>query len=251
MQFRLEDLFDIMLLAAGIYGLLKVIRGTRAARMVIGLGLLLGIYAISDFFHLDALGFVLNNLFGSVVVILVVLFQADIRNALTRVGILTSIFREGGLVQRKDVGERIIQACGKIAAQGLGATIVLERDTGLRNIIETGESIDGKVSVSLLESLFQRRSQLHDGAVVIDAQGRLAAAGCLLPLTGVAIELAEEVRLGTRHRSALSLSQQTDALVFIVSEESGKVSLAEGGQLRLDASLVLLRERIGHAGARG
>ncbi len=224
---RPQDLIDIALLAAVIYWLLLLIKGTRTIPILLGLSVLVVTYALAAWLELDAIGFLMEHLFSSAVVILVVLFQADIRNALARVG-MTTMFQEMTEAAQKDLIDIVTQACARLARRRIGGTIVLENETGLRNYIERGRSVNAPPSVELLESLFHTGSPLHDGAVIIDREGALAAARCILPLTTQPVSSSF---LGTRHRSALGLSEETDAVVVVVSEERGIVSVAHGGKL--------------------
>jgi diadenylate cyclase len=237
---RPQDVVDIALLAAVIYWLLNLIKGTRTIPILVGLTVLLGVYGLASFLQLDAIGWVMENLFSSVVVILVVLFQADIRNALARVG-MTTMFRELSPIAQLNLIDEVTQAAYALAKRRMGATLVLENETGLRNYIERGRAIRARPTVDLLLSIFHTSSPLHDGAVIITREGELAAARCILPLSS---SLLGSFSLGTRHRSALGLSEETDAVVIVVSEERGKVSLAYQGRLKRDLEEPDLRREI-------
>jgi diadenylate cyclase len=182
----------------------------------------------------------MENLFASAVVILVVLFQADIRNALARVG-MTTMFRELSAIAQRNLIDEVVQTAYTLAKRRIGATIVLENETGLRNYIERGRGIHAEPTVELMQSIFHTSSPLHDGAVIITRKGELAAARCILPLSS---SLLGSFSLGTRHRSALGLSEETDAVVVVVSEERGKVSLAHLGHLKRDLEEHELRGEI-------
>jgi len=237
---RPQDLVDIALLAAVIYWLLVLIKGTRTIPILLGLTVLVATYALASWLDLDAIGFLMEHLFSSAVVILVVLFQGDIRNALAQLG-MTTMFHELSAADQRDLIEEVSEAAFQLAGRKLGATIVLENETGLRNYIERGKAINAPPTVELLEALFHPGSPLHDGAVIVTREGQLAAARCILPLTGRPIQ---DPFLGTRHRSALGLSEETDALVIAVSEETGAVSLAYRGELHRHLSEDELRRRI-------
>jgi diadenylate cyclase len=237
---RPQDLVDIALLAAVIYWLLVLIKGTRTIPILLGLTVLVATYALATWLDLDAIGFVMEHLFSSAVVILVVLFQADIRNALAQVG-MTTMFRELSITDQRDMIQEVSEAAFQLAARKLGATIVLEHETGLRNYIERGKAVNAPPSVELLESLFHTGSPLHDGAVIITRDGQLAAARCILPLS---THVTGGPFIGTRHRSALGLSEETDALAIVVSEESGTVSLAYRGKLVRHLTEEELRRRL-------
>src|SRR5579863_6683639 len=237
---RPQDIIDIALLAAVIYWLLVLIKGTRTIPILLGLTVLVATYILATWLDLDAIGFLMEHLFSSAVVILVVLFQADIRNALAQLG-MTTMFSELSQASQRDLIEEVSEAAFQLSRRKLGATIVLEHETGLRNYIERGKAVNAPPSVELLESLFHPSSPLHDGAVIVTREGELASARCILPL---ASQPPGQPFLGTRHRSALGLTEETDALVVVVSEESGAVSLAYKGELDRNLSEEELRRRI-------
>jgi diadenylate cyclase len=237
---RPQDFIDIALLAAVIYWLLVLIKGTRTIPILLGLTILAATYALATWLDLDAIGFLMDHLFSSAVVILVVLFQADIRNALAQLG-MTTMFREMSVAAKRDLIEEVCEAAFQLARRKLGATIVLEHETGLRNYIERGKAVNAPPTVELLESMFHTSSPLHDGAVIITREGQVAAARCILPL---ATQPPDEAFLGTRHRSALGISEETDALAVVVSEEAGSVSLAYKGELHRHLNEHELQERL-------
>lgn len=239
-SFRFQDVIDIALLAGVVYWLLLLIKGTRTIPILLGLSVLLATYILSSFLELEAIGWLMENVVGSAVVILVVLFQADIRNALARLG-MTTMFREYPHTGRQEVIDEVVHAATTLANKRVGATMVLERETGLRNYIERGKAINAPTTAELLEAVFQRTSPLHDGAVIIDRDGSLASARCILPLSSTP---GSSAFLGTRHRSALGLAEETDALVVVVSEERGQVSLAYDGKLHRDLDEQTIRERL-------
>lgn len=222
-QLRWQDLVDILIVAYVIYRIGLLIRGTRTMQMVVGL-LIVGVaFVASQVMGLFTLNWLLNNFLGSLFVILVVIFQADIRRALTRVG--SQSFLVGAAAAAP--AEAIATAIAWLAARRVGALIVIEQEDGLGEIVESGRIVDGKVSPELLETIFSDGSPLHDGAVIVNGD-RILAAGCLLPLSqNPTVSLA----LGTRHRAAIGMSEDSDAVVLVVSEESGTISLARGGVL--------------------
>jgi diadenylate cyclase len=240
LNIRPQDIVDIALLTAVIYWLLNLIKGTRTIPILVGLTVLLGIYAMASFLQLDAIGWLMENLFSSAVVILVVLFQADIRNALARVG-MTTLFREMSATAQRNLIDEIVETAYALARRRIGGTIVLENETGLRNYIERGKAIGAQPTMELMLSIFHTSSPLHDGAVIVTRKGELAAARCILPLSS---SLVGSFSLGTRHRSALGLSEETDAVVVVISEERGKVSLAHLGHLKRDLEEHELRGEI-------
>ena len=237
---QLQDILDITLLSAVIYWLLLLIKGTRTIPILLGLSVLLVAYGLATFLRLEAISWLMENLFSSAVLILVVLFQTDIRNALAQVGIST-LFRELSPSAQEDLIETVVESAYTLARRKIGGTIALEHETGLRTFMERGKPIDGDTTEDLLVSIFHTASPLHDGAAIIDRNGRLAAARCILPLS---MNPHVSPLLGTRHRSGLGLSEETDAVVVIVSEETGGVSLAYKGQLYTDLELHELSRRM-------
>ena len=223
---RWQDLFDIILLSIIFYRILILIRGTRTIPMLMGFVLLLGLYLVSLILNLEATQLLLDNLGQSLVLVLVVLFQTDIRNALVQIGIFT-LFRENNQ-QKKDVVDGILQACLAMSQQRIGALIVLEQEVGLKNYSDRGTQVNAKVSEPLLLSIFHPTSPLHDGAVIINNKGNLTAAQCILP---VSMNSRLSKSLGTRHRAAIGLTEETDAAVIVVSEERMEISLSYKGQL--------------------
>ncbi len=238
-----RDTLDILLVAGGIYWLLLLIRGTRAIQILVGLIVLIALTLVSQLLELAALGLILERLLEPAVVIIVILFQNDIRRALARVG--RGIFPSFSNAQEIQVVEEIVRAAGALSQRRHGALIVLERESNLGDLIEAGVSVDAALSKELLSSIFQPSSPMHDGAVVIQ-EGRVASAGCILPLT-LRTDLPEG--LGTRHRAAVGITEETDALVVVVSEETAKISVVLGGEMLrgLDAPRlrVVLRDILG------
>lgn len=225
-QLRWQDLLDIVLIAGGVYWIIHLIRGTRAVQMLLGLVVLFLTYLTSQALELYTLNWVLDNFLSSILLVIVVLFQDDIRRALTEVG-RGSLF---GVRERARYGfvlEEVTKAAIAMAARRVGALIVLEREVGLNEYIEVGTQIDAWVSTELLSSIFLPSSPIHDGAVVIQG-GRITAAGCFLPLT---TNPRVSKALGTRHRAAIGMTEETDAVVVVVSEQEGIISLAREGRI--------------------
>jgi diadenylate cyclase len=221
---RWQDGIDILIVAYVIYRIALLIRGTRTMQMVVGLAIVAGAYVGSQVLGLFTLNWLLNNFLGSLIVILVVIFQADIRRALTGVG-ARSFF--SGRPDLADVSQELSSAAAWLSARRIGGLIVLERDVGLQDVVDTGRVIEGRVSPELIETIFMRGSPLHDGAIIIK-NGQVVAAACLLPLsTNPNVSLT----LGTRHRAAIGLTEDNDAVVIVVSEEDGTISLARNGEL--------------------
>lgn len=220
-----RDVIDILLVTLGIYWLLLLIRGTRAVQILVGLVVLVAASLASEIFQLVTLRLVLDNFLSSAVLIIIVLFQHDIRRALARVG--RGFFPSVSPQQESQMLEEVVRAAQTLAQKRVGALIVLERETQLDDQIEAGTPLDATVSKELLTSLFLPYSPLHDGAVVVQ-EGRIASAGCILPLT-LREDLPEGV--GTRHRAAVGITEETDAVVVVVSEETGTISVVAAGHM--------------------
>lgn len=223
-----RDTFDIAIVAFAIYWLLLLIRGTRAVQILVGLVALVGVLVASELFQLVTVRLVLENFMSSFVLIIIVLFQNDIRRALARVG--RGFFPSVSAEQESQILGEVVQAAQVLAQKRVGALVVLERETGLDDQIEAGTRLDSEVSRDLLVSLFLPYSPLHDGAVVIQ-QGRIAYAGSILPLT-LKADLPDGV--GTRHRAAVGITEETDAVVVVVSEETATISVVLGGEIIRD-----------------
>ncbi len=217
-----RDTLDILVVTLGIYWLLVLIRGTRAVQILIGLVVLFALSVASQLFQLVTLGMILENFMSSAVLIIIVLFQHDIRRALARVG--RGFFPSVSAQQESQVLEEVVRAAQTLAQKRVGALIVLERETALGDQIEVGTELQARVTQELLTSIFLPGSPLHDGAVVVQ-EGLVAAAGCILPLT-LRTELPEGV--GTRHRAAVGITEETDAVVIVVSEETATISVVMG-----------------------
>jgi diadenylate cyclase len=241
--FRWRDAIDIALVAVVVYRILVMFRGTRAVQMLIGLSCLVAGSLLARRLELYSTQWILDNLWSFWVIALVVLFQPELRRALARVG-------EGRLVpsilgtsraERAHVLDEIADAVESLTARRIGALIVLERSAGLRQYAELGVALDALVSADLLVSVFLPYSPLHDGAVFVQGS-RLVAAGCFLPLSRN-LQIARS--LGTRHRAALGITEETDAIAVTVSEETGRVTVAVGGQIESVRDLAFLRSRLG------
>jgi diadenylate cyclase len=221
---RWQDIVDILVVAFVIDQLISIIRGTRSLQMVVGLGILTLVYFLATALDLAALKWVMQTFLSSILLIVIIVFQQDIRNALTRVG--KSPFLKQTDVAEKEL-EEIIRSLFYLAKRRIGALIVIERETGLGDFIESGFNLDARLSRELLISIFMPVSPLHDGAVII-SKGRVQHAGCILPLTQ---NPYINKRYGTRHRAAIGLTEETDAVVMVVSEETQEISLVRHGAL--------------------
>ena len=221
------DVVDVLIVSLLIYEALKLIRGTRAMQMASGTVLVLLLFYISRQFPLQTVSWLIRNVLAYVVFAAIVLFQSDIRRALSHLG-SAPFFRYFGRAERAaETIEELITSAGLLSKGKVGALIVLEREIGLRNYVESGIPVDAEMSYDLLVTIFQPSTPLHDGAVII-SEDRIAAAACFLPLT---VKPGLDRDLGTRHRAAIGLTEESDALAVIVSEERGEISLARRGQL--------------------
>jgi diadenylate cyclase len=234
------DLLDVLIVAVAIYEILKLIRGTRAVQMGLGAGLLVVLFYLSRWGHLETVNWLIRNIVGYLVFALIVLFQADIRRALAHFG-RTPFGRYFARTQRaEETIEEIVVAAGLLAGQRVGGIIAIERSIGLRNYIEGGIPLDATVTYDLLVTIFRPGTPLHDGAVIIQGE-RIAAAACFLPLT---VNPRVSKDFGTRHRAAIGLTEETDAVTVIVSEETGRISLALDGGIDGGLTTDTLRERL-------
>ena len=234
------DLADILVVWVLIYELLKLIRGTRAVQMALGGAVLVALFYGSRWGHLETVNWLIRNLFGYVVFAVIVLFQADIRRALAHLG-RAPFFRYFAKPESAEESiEELVVAARMLSAQRIGAIIAVERQIGLRNYIEGGIPLEAVLTYDLLLSIFQRDSPLHDGAVIVQ-DDRVAAAACFLPLT-VNPKLSKE--LGSRHRAAIGLTEENDAVAIVVSEETGSVSIVADGQIERGLDSDDLRARL-------
>jgi len=234
------DLADILVVSIIIYELLKLIRGTRAVQMAVGAGLLAVLFYGSRSLHLDTVNWLIRNMFGYVVFGFIVLFQSDIRRALAHFGRAPFFRYLAKAESREESIEELAVAASMLSAQRVGAIVALERQIGLRNYIEGGIPLDAVLTYDLIVSIFQLKSPLHDGAVIIQ-EDRVAAAACFLPLT-VNPKLSKE--LGSRHRAAIGLTEENDSIAIVVSEQTGSISLVVDGQIERGLSTEDLRSRL-------
>ncbi len=226
---RIIDLLDVAIVAFIVYRVLLLIKGTRAMQMLTGLGILSIGFFLSSALELFTTHWLLSHFFDYLVLIVIVLFQDDLRRALTNVGKNPFFSSASTEAERANVDE-IARAAARLAHERIGGLIVLERETGLKNFIETGSKLDAKVQAELIYSIFVPTSPIHDGAVIITG-GRIAAAGCFLPLSR---DPNIDKRYGTRHRAALGITEDSDAIVVLVSEEAGEAHLVKNGKIITD-----------------
>jgi len=230
------DSLDILAVAFAVYWLLLLIRGTRAVQMLTGLLVLIAVRLISDWAQLATVGLILENFFTWGVIIIIILFQQDIRRALARMG--RGFFPAVSRQEETQMLEEIVRAAQTLASKRVGALVVLERETRLDDLIEAGVRLEAVPTKELLTAIFLPYSPLHDGAVVVQ-DGRLTHAGCVLPLT-LRSDLPEGV--GTRHRAAVGITEDSDAVVVVVSEESAAISVVVAGEMTRDLDAPRLRE---------
>jgi len=230
---------DILLVALLIYQVLVMIRGTRAAPMLAGLIVVAVIFYLARMGELTTLNWVVSRMLPYVVFALIVVFQSEIRHVLADLGRRLSFLRGGEA--GGDSYDDIVLAANLFSQHQTGALIVIEREIGLRTHIESGVPLDARLSYDLLATIFHPSAPLHDGAVIIQ-KDRIAAAACFLPLS---MNPLLSTQLGTRHRAGIGITEETDAIAVIVSEETGAISLAIGGQIERDLTVNQLRERLG------
>jgi len=221
------DVLDIVIVSVLIYEALKLIRGTRAMQMAIGSLFVAMLFYGSRLFPLQTVNWLIRNLLAYVVIAAIVLFQSDIRRALSQLGRAPFFRYLARAEQSAESIEEVITAAGLLAKARVGAIIVFEREIGLRNYVQSGIPIDATLSYDLLTTIFQPSTPLHDGAVIVQ-ETRIAAAACFLPLT-VSPKLDRD--LGTRHRAAIGLTEESDAVAIVISEERGEISLSLQGRI--------------------
>ena len=242
----LSDLLDILLVAFIIYEGIKLIRGSRTFQLVKGIAFLLVVYGLVKFFNMEACEYILTILFENGLIILVVLFSPELRNVLEKFGRRSiSDFSFFSFKNQDAIAKELTstvndfcKAASDMSDNKTGALVVFEKDAPLQDIINTGILIDAQSSPELFNGLFFKNSALHDGAVVV-RDGRIYSAGCILPLTQ---NTSLDSELGTRHRAAIGMSEQSDAVVVVISEENGTISVAQNGELTRDITSGKLRE---------
>ena len=236
------DVFDITIVSFVVYEVLKLIRGTHAVQMAMGIAFLVAMFYLSRGLQLETLNWLIRNVAGYLVFAAIVLMQADIRRALGMIGRapVFRIFRRFEATADEHTIEELVVALKMLSAKRVGAIIVIERSVGLRNFIESGIPVDAQITYDLLVAIFQEDSPIHDGAVILQAD-RIAAAACFLPLT-INPRLSRE--LGSRHRAAIGVTEENDAIALVVSEETGVVSLVRDGDIERKVEIDDLRARL-------
>jgi diadenylate cyclase len=234
------DLVDILVVWILVYEVLKLIRGTRAVQMALGGGVLVALFYGSRWAQLGTVNWLVRNVASYIVIAVIVLFQSDIRRALAHLG-RAPFFRYFAKAEAaEDSIEELVVAAGMLASRRIGAIVAIERQIGLRNYIEGGIPLDAVLSYDLIVSIFQTSSPLHDGAVIV-REDRVAAAACFLPLT-INPRLTKET--GSRHRAAIGLTEENDSVAIVVSEQTGRISVAVEGQLESGLDTERLRARL-------
>lgn len=246
-KFRFTDLVDIFLVAFILFEVYSLLKGTTAIRIFWGIALLFVIYQLSNFFHLDLMSGIMGQVISVGMIALIVVFQPEIRSFLLFIGNRRFIKLLDGRLTKKDNPQKyvediesIVRACKRMSGSKTGALIVMAKEAPLEEFLNTGETIDARVSRELLENIFYKNSPLHDGAVIIKNH-RIAAARCILP-----VSRAEGLPtdLGLRHRSAIGATTMTDAIAIVVSEQTGNISICKEGSLTRDISPIVLQQML-------
>lgn len=238
-QFTWWSAIDILIVSFVVYNIIMLVKGTRAGQMLIGMAVIIVTYVAASIFPLTTLHWTMNRFYSSFIFIIIVLFQDDIRLVLSRIG-KKSFISTGEVISTGRILDELTRAASSLASSSTGALIVLERNIILSRYVDIGILVDAKISKEILVSIFHTSSPIHDGAVIIQ-KGRLSAAGCFLPLTK---DEDIDPNMGTRHRAALGISQETDAVVILVSEEDSSVSLAVDGKFINHLSSKKLRKQL-------
>lgn len=234
---RWQDILDIVIVAALIYRGLLIIKGTKAAQMLIGIGVLFIALLFSKYLGFFTIDWIIQSLWAQIVLAMIILFQPEIRKTLAQMGEARFIPSFASAEELKSL-EEIVKASVALANRKIGALIVIEKETILTDFIEMGTQLDAKVSRELLLSIFHPSSPIHDGAIIIRGN-RVVAAGCFLPLT-LSVDISKS--FGTRHRAGIGLTEETDAVVIIVSEETGSITTAIGNRIEKNVDMGSLRD---------
>lgn len=232
-----RPLVEISILWFVLYMLFRFIQGTRAVQVLMGLLILAVVFNVARIFGLDTINWFLTKLFAIGIIAFLIIFQPELRRALARLGkttVFSTFLKEGGSV------DEIVKACGSLSKNKIGALFAIERDVGLKNYIESGTLVDAQIVSELLTTIFYPGTALHDGGVVVQGN-RITSCGSLFPLTQ---NINVSRTLGTRHRAALGLTEETDAVCIVVSEETGGISVAVAGQLKSDLGVDGLRKEL-------
>lgn len=236
-QIRWQDIVDIAIVSIIIYKIIILFKGTKAARMLAGLGVLLIAFSFARHLQLHTMDWIIQSFWAQVVIALIVLFQPEIRKALAQMGETSLLQRLTSAEELRSL-EEIVRASVALANRKIGTLIVIEREVSLKDYVEIGIPLDARISKELLLSIFHPTSPIHDGAVIVRGN-RVVAAGCFLPLSlGAGVGKA----LGTRHRAGIGITEETDAVAIIISEETGHISVSTGGKLETQIDMSTLRD---------
>ncbi len=230
------DLIEIGIVAALVYRLLLLLQKTRAMQMILGVGLLAGVYLMAILVEFTLIRGILETLFQYGAIAALVVFQPELRAALTRLG-QSRVFRIFAKLEGREIVDELVEAAGQLSRKGVGAIIALENEVGLGEYAATGSPVQAKVSAELISAIFTPESPLHDGAIIVVGDS-ITSAGAILPLSQTPLR---DKSLGTRHRAALGLAEESDALVIVVSEETSRISVAQAGRMELGVDLERLR----------
>ncbi len=242
-QVEIKDFVDIFIVAFLIYQLLLIMHRTRAVQMLIGVLALTALFIASVHYQLYAINWILKHFFNSFLLIVIIIFQEEIRSALTSFGSGRKILGSFGKKEEIDVDiNEIVEACWALSRKKIGGLIVIERGDVLYDFIETGTFLDSDTHADLIYSIFETKASLHDGAIIISKR-KIKAAGCFLPLSS---NYELDRSFGTRHRAALGLSELTDAIVVVVSEETGRISICIESEFYIVESETLLQQYLKH-----
>jgi diadenylate cyclase len=234
-----NDVLDILIVAIIIYQVLVLLRGTRGAQMALGIIVITVFYYLSRRWHLETVQWILTNLLPFFFLAIIIIFQSEIRRGLASIG-KNPFWRSLTPMRFSDVYDEIVLSVTALSSQRIGGLIVLEREIGLKTYIESGVALNAQLSYDLLMTIFNPHTPLHDGAVIVQ-RNKIASAACFLPLT-LNPRLSKE--LGTRHRAAIGITEETDAVAVVVSEETGIISMAEGGQIERTLDGEQLKRRL-------
>jgi len=234
---RWQDILDILLVTTILYRVLLIIKGTKAAQMLIGIGVLFVALLFSKYMGLYTIDWIIQSLWAQIVLAVIILFQPEIRKTLAQMGEARFLPSFASAEEMRSI-EEIVRASIALASRQIGALIVLEKETSLNDFIEMGTQLDAKVTHELLLSIFHPTSPIHDGAVIIRGN-RVVAAGCFLPLT-LSTDMSKA--FGTRHRAGIGLTEETDSVVIVVSEETGRITTAIGSKIEKNVDMGTLRD---------
>ncbi len=238
---KLKDIIDIFLVAVILYQIYTLMKGSRAMNIFFGVLIFIFAYILTLIFEMDLLGLILSKVMSVGIILLVIIFQDEIRRFFFQLGTrrkwgfmkrIESFWKDNDISLSEISSMQIVNACQKMAKNKVGALIILQQSARLDDFIDSGEEINAKISTMLIENIFFKNSPLHDGAMII-SNNRICAAGCILP---VSHDMNIPKYLGLRHRSAMGISEKTDAIAIIVSEETGLISVAKNGQFKLNIS---------------